>query len=184
MATTTEILPSEMEARTARFRNLKGSEGAFVDSFLPSGRKKNFKLVSAGLGIVEDETMRPAINAPHGLNMSWVHIYPGGGSNLHDHPGSQAEIFIPITGPVTIYWGSSGQYEIGLAPHDCISVPEGVMRGFRNDTQSPVLMLAIVDGGAAGGSRVKWHQDVLAAAEKAGVTLDENGKLRNPSAHT
>jgi mannose-6-phosphate isomerase-like protein (cupin superfamily) len=107
----------------------------------------------------------------------WVLMPPGGGSNLHDHPGSGAELFIPVDGPLTIYWGENGERQTTLQKFDCISVPEGLMRGFRNDTDQPILMLAIVDGGTKGGSSVRWHPSVLERAAESGVHLDADGKL-------
>jgi quercetin dioxygenase-like cupin family protein len=167
----------QFEQRIARFGKLSGTKAAFVDSHLPGGRKENFKLVAAGKGVFENPDMRPAIGVPHNINMSWVLIPPGGGSNLHDHPGSGAELFIPVDGPLTIYWGENGEQQTTLQKFDCVSVPEGLMRGFRNDTDQPVLMLAIVDGGTKGGGSVRWHPSVLERAAESGVRLDADGKL-------
>lgn len=163
--------------RIARYRQLSGTHSAFVDARLPGGQKQNFKLVAAGKGIFENPDMRPAIPMPHNINMSWVLIPPGGGSNLHDHPGSGAELFIPVDGPLTVYWDEGEQQRTLLEKFDCVSIPEGLMRGFRNDTDRPVLMLAIVDGGAAGGGSVRWHPSVLERAAQTGLTLDADGKL-------
>jgi quercetin dioxygenase-like cupin family protein len=168
---------NQLEQRVARFGQLPGTSVAFVDSRLPGGQKTNFKLVAAGNGVFENPDMRPAIKIPHNINMSWVLIPPGGGSNLHDHPGSGAELFIPVDGPITIYWGENGDQETVLQKFDCFSVPEGLMRGFRNDQDRQILMLAIVDGGASGGSSVRWHPSVLKRAADTGVFLDANGKL-------
>ena len=177
MQQTISMSQEQLDHRIARFGKLAGTTTAFIDSRLPGGQKQNFKLVAAGKGIFENPDMRPAIQAAHNINMSWVLIPPGGGSNLHDHPGSGAELFIPVDGPLTIYWGENGENEAKLQKFDCISVPEGLMRGFRNDADTPVLMLAIVDGGAGGGGSVRWHPSVLRRAADAGVRLDANGKL-------
>lgn len=177
MQQSTTISKEQLEQRIARYGRLSGTASAFVDSRLPGGQKQNFKLVAAGKGIFENPDMRPAISVAHNINMSWVLIPPGGGSNLHDHPGSGAELFIPVDGPLTIYWGEGGGQQTTLQKFDCVSIPEGLMRGFRNDTDRPVLMLAIVDGGAAGGGSVRWHPSVLERAAKTGVYLDANGKL-------
>ena len=167
----------QLEQRIARFASLKGTTEAFVDSHLPGGKKENFKLVAAGKGVFENRDMRPAITIPHNINMSWVLVPPGGGSNLHDHPGSGAELFIPVDGPITLYWGENGENETTLQKFDCVSVPEGLMRGFRNDAAKPVLILAIVDGGPKGGGNVRWHASVLERAADTGVRLDAEGKL-------
>lgn len=184
MEQSTSINKEQLELRIARYGKLPGTTGAFVDSRLPGGQKQNFKLVAAGKGIFENPDMRPAIPMPHNINMSWVLIPPGGGSNLHDHPGSGAELFIPVDGPLTIYWGEDDEQQTTLQQFDCVSIPEGLMRGFRNDSDKPVLMLAIVDGGVGGGGSVRWHQSVLERAAKTGVYLDANGKLAQQGAKT
>ncbi|WP_158290015.1 cupin domain-containing protein [Ramlibacter sp. WS9] len=177
MQQSTSTSKEQIERRIARYGELPGTTSAFIDSRLPGGQKQNFKLVAAGKGIFENPDMRPAIPVPHNINMSWVLIPPGGGSNLHDHPGSGAELFIPVDGPLTIYWGDDGEQQTTLQKFDCVSIPEGLMRGFRNDGDKPVLMLAIVDGGAAGGGSVRWHQSVLERAAQTGLYLDASGKL-------
>jgi len=171
---TRNIDVAEMErTRTARFGRLKAFDLAFVDSLLPGGRKQNIKVI--GKGVVENPEMNPPITEDHGFTVSWIRVPPGGGAHLHSH--QTPEVFIPIDGPITVFWNDDGQTSTALEPLDCISVPTGVMRGFRNHTDRTVLMLAMV-GGHTGGGSVTWHEDVLRrAAEETGLSVDERGQL-------
>jgi quercetin dioxygenase-like cupin family protein len=162
----------EMEAtRIARFADLKRFNVAFVDSLLPEHRKQNIKVI--GKGVVEDPRMTPPINADHGFTVAYITCMPGCGAALHAH--ETPEVFIPMNGPLTVYWGPEGEEETVLAPLDTISVPEGIMRGFRNDTDHELIILAMV-GQNAGGGPVTWHPEVLERAKETGLAV-EGGKL-------
>lgn len=161
------------ETRTARFKNLDPLDTAFVDSMLPGGRKQNLKVI--GRGVVEKTDFKVPIAEDHGFTVSWIRIPPGGGAHLHSH--ETPEVFIPFDGPIKVFWGENGEMNTTLEPKDCISVPVGVMRGFINETDRTIVMLAMV-GGESGGGSVTWHKQVLKdAAEKTGVGFDEKGKL-------
>ena len=174
MAQSKHIGREEMEqTRTARFVNLEPLDTAFVDSLLPGGRKQNIKMI--GRGVIERPDFRVPIAEDHGFTVSWIRIPPGGGAHLHSH--ETPEVFIPFDGPIKVFWGENGEMSTVLEPKDCISVPVGVMRGFINETDRTIVMLAMV-GGESGGGSVTWHKQVLKdAAEKTGVGFDENGKL-------
>jgi hypothetical protein len=58
-----------------------------------------------------------------------------------------------------------------------VSVPTGVMRGFRNHNDFELTILAMV-GGHTGGGAVTWHDEVLSrAASETGLALDDKGNL-------
>ena len=166
-------LTAKIEAtRVARFKDLKPFSLAFVDSLLPDGRKRNAKVI--GKGVVENPAMSPPITEDHGFTVSWILVPPGGGAGLHSH--KTAEIFIPINGALTVLIGDERE-EIELDALDVISVPVGVMRGFRNKGATELKVLAMV-GGDTGGGAVTWHQDVLSrAATQTGLAVDEAGRL-------
>jgi quercetin dioxygenase-like cupin family protein len=168
-----EISPAEMErTRVARFKNLKGFDLAFVDALLPDGRKQNIKVI--GKGVVENPAMTPPINESHGFTVSYIRVPPGGGANLHSH--KTPEIFIPMNGKLVVYFNNDGTDQIVLDPWDTISVPTGVMRGFRNDNDAELVVLAMV-GGDTGGGSVTWHDNVLERARQTGLAVDEKGNL-------
>lgn len=170
-------MPSELvtqieQNRLARFKELKPFGLAFVDSLLPDGRKKNLKVI--GRGVVENPAMRPPIAEDHGFTVSYIQVPPNGGAGLHAH--KTFEVFIPINGPLHVLIGDDKE-EIVLEPLDVISVPTGVMRGFRNHNPFELTILAMV-GGHTGGGAVTWHQDVLQrAATQTGLAVNEAGQL-------
>jgi quercetin dioxygenase-like cupin family protein len=170
-------MPSEqfkqIEAtRLARFKQLKPFGLAFVDSLLPEGRKKNLKVI--GRGVVENVAMQPPIAEDHGFTVSYIQVPPGGGAGLHSH--RTFEVFIPINGPMTVLIGDDKE-EMQLQPLDVVSVPTGVMRGFRNHNDFELTILAMV-GGHTGGGAVTWHDEVLSrAASETGLALDDKGNL-------
>ncbi len=168
-----QLLETIEKTRVARFSKLKPFSLAFVDSLLPEGKKKNLKVI--GRGVVENADMQPPIADDHGFTVSYIVVPPGGGAGLHAH--KTAEVFVPITGPVTVLIGDDKE-EIVLNPLDVISVPHGVMRGFRNYGDTELTMLALV-GGHTGGGAVTWHEEVLSrAASESGLAIDEAGNLK------
>ncbi len=168
-----ELLKTIEATRVARFHQLKPFSLAFVDSLLPDGRKKNLKVI--GKGVVENADMRPPISEDHGFTVSYIVVPPGGGAGLHAH--KTPEVFIPMNGPLTVLIGDDKE-ELVLQPQDVVSVPTGVMRGFRNHNDFEITVLAMV-GGHTGGGSVTWHEDVLTrAAEQTGLSVDESGNLK------
>lgn len=168
-----DLLRTIEATRVARFDKLKPFSLAFVDSLLPDGRKKNLKVI--GRGVVENVDMQPPIGDDHGFTVSYIVVPPGGGAGLHAH--KTAEVFIPMNGPLTVLIGDDKE-ELVLQPLDVVSVPQGVMRGFRNHNEFELTVLAMV-GGHTGGGSVTWHHDVLSrAATETGLSVDEAGNLK------
>ena len=50
----------------------------------------------------------------------------------------------------SVYWGDEGEYEVILDTFDCVSVPVGVLRGFRNVGERHAYLMAILGGTDAG----------------------------------
>lgn len=84
---------------------------------------------------------------------------------MRSHP--TAEVFIPTDGRMTVYRIDDDGTEKGIivGDCDCVSVGGGGMRGYRNDTNAPILMLTIASGHRAGGSPA-WHPDVIREAQE------------------
>src|SRR2546422_8893321 len=117
-----------MLKRVARFRELRPSTQAFVDTRLPEHQRKIFNVI--GRGVTEDPGLAPAIPDARAFNLPYVGADPGKGAALHAHP--TVEVFVALTGRWAVYWGDEGEQEVVLEPFDTISIPPGVMRGFRN----------------------------------------------------
>ncbi len=165
------VTMDEMTARTARFEQLSASKQAFVDTRIPEHERVIFNVI--GAGVTEDPDLAPAIASAEGFNVTYVGADPGKGAALHSHP--TVEVFIPMSGRWAVYWGDDGEQEIELGPWDVVSVPVGVLRGFRNIGDSHAHLMAIIGGTDSG--KVGWAQSVLDRARETGLELDEAGAL-------
>ena len=170
-----QISKEQMFKRVARFTALQPSCQAFVDSRIPGHERAIFNVI--GRGVTEDASLQPAIIDVQGFNLTFVHAAPGKGAALHSH--LTVEVFTPFCGEWSIYWGEKGEEEIILGPWDTISVPPGVMRGFRNVGREEAYLMAILGGTDAG--RVNWAPQVLEQARQTGLQLDTQGNLVDKS---
>lgn len=161
----------EMEKRVARFKDLRPSTKAFIDSLIPGHERQIFNII--GRGVTEDPTLSPAITDARDFNLTLVHAEPGKGAALHAHP--TVEVFMSLSGRWGVSWGDTGENEIILEQWDTISVPPGVMRGFRNAGTQAGYLIAILGGTDAG--HVAWAPQVLERAKETGLKLDAQGNL-------
>lgn len=161
----------EMEKRVARFKELRPSTKAFIDSLIPGHERQIFNII--GRGVTEDPSLQPAITDARDFNLTLVHAEPGKGAALHAHP--TVEVFMSLSGRWGIYWGDTGENEIVLEQWDTISVPPGVMRGFRNAGTQAGYLIAVLGGTDAG--HVAWAPQVLERAKETGLKLDAQGNL-------
>jgi len=165
------VSQAEMRKRTARFTELRSSRQAFLDSKIPGHEREIFNVI--GRGVTEDPTLNPAITDAQDFNLTYVRAEPGKGAALHAHP--TVEVFVALSGEWAMYWGDEGEQEILLHQWDTVSVPPGVMRGFRNAGKEIGLLMAILGGTDAG--HVSWTPKVLEQARATGLQLDEQGNL-------
>lgn len=161
----------DMAKRIARFDELKASPQAFVDTRLPGHERDIYNVI--GAGVSEDPALKPAIVDAQDFNLTYVGAEPGNGAALHDHP--TVEVFVPMTGTWTFFWGDEGEESVTLGPSDVISMPPGVMRGFRNDGEETAHLMAILGGSNAG--KVTWSKKVLEEARESGLDLDDDGNI-------
>lgn len=166
-----QIPKAEMLKRVARFTELHSSSRAFVDMLIPGHEREIYNII--GRGVTEDTTLKPAIQEAEGFNMTLNKVGPGKGGALHSH--TTVEVFMPLSGKWSVYWGDNGEEEVILDQWDVISVPPGVMRGFRNVGTEDSYLLAVLSGTDAG--HVTWDQRVLDRAKETGIGLDTDGNL-------
>jgi mannose-6-phosphate isomerase-like protein (cupin superfamily) len=160
-----------LEARVARRKELTAFPESFVDTVIPRYRRKLYSII--GKSVFEDPAMRPAITVQHPFSFSLIEVGPGNGAGLHSH--TTEEVFMPIDGKLAVFWGDDGEHEVVLDPLDTITVPIGVMRGFRNADRKTIQVIAIV-GGDDGG-RLTWHPELIEEAAAHGGRLDRSGFL-------
>lgn len=170
------ISVTKMMKYVARFKDLHGSEEAFVDSRLPGCRRKKINII--GMGVTERNDvpeLQPNIPLPaHGFNLGMIICEPGNGAALHAH--KTEEVFMPLIGKWAITWmAEEGQQEIILEPFDSIHVPTGVYRGFRYVGKDKGTLLTIVGGPDPG--KVDWLPGVLEKAAALGMARDASGQL-------
>jgi mannose-6-phosphate isomerase-like protein (cupin superfamily) len=162
---------AEMEQHVARFSRQKSSAKAFIDTRIPGHEREIFSII--GSGVQEDPDLNPPIPAQD-FHLAMIRAEPGKGAALHAH--LTQEVFMPLTGRWSIFWGPNGDKEVILEPYDVISVPIHVMRGFRNAGDETAMMLAVVGGHDPG--RVGWPDSMKEMARAAGLVLDGDGNLR------
>lgn len=169
---TWQISVEEMEKhRVARFKNLKPTKRGFVDTAIPGYERLIYNVI--GRGVTEDASAAAAITDARDFNLTLIKKVPGNRVGLHDHP--TVEVFMPLTGRWGVYWGDDGENEVILEQWDVISVPPGVMRGFRNAGTEEAYLLAILGGTDSG--HVEWSPKVIEMARQSGLQLDEKGNL-------
>ena len=148
--TDVQVSMDEMLERVARFKGLRPSRQAFVDTRIPEHIRDIYNVI--GQGVTEDADLKPAITAVEGFNVTYVGAESGKGAALHSH--TTVEVFIPLSGQWSVFWGDEGENEVILDTFDCVSVPVGVMRGFRNVGEGHAYLMAILGGTDAGPCRV------------------------------
>lgn len=165
------VTPEEMEKRTARFKDLNYSEQGYLDTRIPEHKRNTYNVI--GRGVTEDENLKPAIEDSRDFNLTYIGAEPGCGAALHDHP--TIEVFIPMTEKWSIIWGDNGEHETLVEQFDVVSVPPGVMRGFRNEGKEHGFIMAILGGSDSG--HVDWQSDVIDKAAKTGLRLNADGSI-------
>ncbi len=170
-----DISVEEMEARLARYRELRASKQAFVDTRIPEYERDIYNVI--GRGVTEDAALAPAINDARYFSITYVGAEPGKGAALHAH--ETIEVFIPLTGQWAAYWGEDGDKEIAIEPFDVISFPPGVYRGFRNIGDSHAMLMAIIGSKEAtqDGGRVDWAPKILERSHATGLRVNAEGDL-------
>ncbi len=169
------VTVADMESRTARFSDLKGSDLCFMDQRIPGHEREMINL--HGLGVTENEDdpdLAPKLGNAHGFAHGFAKCDPGCGAALHWH--ETEEVFMPLDGRWSIYWrDGEEEHEVFLEAGDTVSVPIGIYRGFKNVSDKPATLHFIVGGPDTG--KVHWHPSVIEAARATGLAVDDNGLL-------
>lgn len=174
-----DITPAEMEAtRIARWGKVEPYGETFIESRLPGMTKRLYKLINRG--VLENKGVQPAIKGEHRFGVTLIEVPVGQGASLHSHVTE--EVFFPLNGKMIVIWGDKGEHSITLNQWDCISMPVGVMRGFRNPNDHDLLVYSVVGGTDNEVGRIAWHPDVLKAAEGTGLAYGKDGFLTEGAA--
>ncbi len=169
---------AEMQARVARFGDLKGFDGGLPDSHMPSAERILYNV----LGFQPPPGEAGAVTSPvgaraarmssikitEGFNLGYCEALPGKGPMMHNHDTN--ETFIAIRGR----WRASWEAEDGsvehadLDPLDVISFPPGAIRRFENITEGQpdvygVLMFVIAGDAPAAEFSAEAMGEIAAA---------------------
>lgn len=163
----------EMRSRIAIFAEQTGNDQLMITQGIPGFQRDIYSII--GRGVSEDAGTQPGIVDSTGFNVAYVGAEPDNGSAMHSHD-EEVEVFIPISGRWAIYWNEGeAAEEVELGPMDCISVPAGVMRSFKNVGDTYGHLLVIIGG--TENTTVSRPQDVIDQAAAAGLKLDADGKM-------
>jgi mannose-6-phosphate isomerase-like protein (cupin superfamily) len=168
-----DVSVEEMEKRVARWGKVKPYEQTFIESRLPGFEKRLYKIINRG--VLENKGVEPAIVGSHRFGVTLIEVPFGQGANLHSH--KTEEVFFPLNGKMLLVWGEKGEHQLMLNQWDCISVPVGVMRGFRNPNDHDLVIYSVVGGRDEEVGRIEWHPDVIKAGESTGLAYDEKGYI-------
>ena len=145
---------AEMEARVARFRDLRPTDD-YIDAAIPGCERLTYRVLLAP----------PAAPlAAEGFHMSIVRCKA---APLHNH--LTQEVFVALTGRWEVFWGPAGERKLVLEPYDTVSIPPGVSRGFRNVASEASYLIGMASGRDPG--NINWPEPVRAAARAVGVAL-------------
>jgi len=142
-----ELSPAEMQARLARFGDLKpyketlnAAHGIPAQAMEMMSSDKVYPVMSPR-GWTGRSKVAP-VKGADGLTVTIAECPPGDHAGLHKHLDS-VENFFCIEGRFEIVWGREGAHRVELGPLDFISVPKGVYRDFRNigDTLGRLLVM-------------------------------------------
>lgn len=172
MSDITEMSQNEMSERIAVFEDQTPSQQLLITQSIPGFQRDIYSII--GRGVSENAETRPAIVDSTGFNIAYVGAEPGNGSASHTH--AEVEVFIPFSGQWAIYWNEGeAAEEVVIGPMDCVSVPPGVMRSFRNVGSGYGHLMAIIGG--TENAAVGRPQEVIDRAAAAGLSLDADGKI-------
>ena len=165
---------AEMEQRVVRFKDLRWSASALLDSVLPGCGGQLAPVI--GLGLSEDrDQLAPILNA-HGFSIEWLKLPPGG--QLSRHKIDQKQVVVVKSGAIdAVVMASDGEASHRLqgtpTSWDSMSLPADCWRTLRNQGEGEALAWLITTGDQR--KRITWPDETLHAAARSGRAMDANG---------
>ena len=179
---TIEVTRDDMMKRVALFKDLKGSDGGFPDSYHPDHGRTLYSVIgfqdpggddeATTSPVGDDAAANSAIRIAEGFNLGYAEAYPGKGPAMHNHDTN--ETFIPMTGRWRCSWEVGGKVEhVDVGPYDVISFPAGVIRRFENitfDEPDKKQLLMVVIGGDQ--PKAEFSDEAMADLRQRGLIED------------
>lgn len=180
-----KVSNEEMVKRIIRFSDVRKHPipVMFIDSIQEGHQRLNYALI--GDGASENPDYKPMLDAPHTFQIGMHYAEPGNGPAYHTH--DYVELFVPLKGKWTFYWGNDpdgepeGSADIG--PWDTISLPPGLWRRFevQKDEEEGGVIYAVLDQHQVyDGKDPYWAIHVEDGAKAMGFSADANGKMIKP----
>lgn len=177
-----EVSPAEMAARMARFADLRPySDQHDEGTGIPKAAMQKLTAHKVyPIMVPEEYTGRSAmapVKAGERVVLAIAECPPGDGPGLHNHEIT-TETFFCLEGTFEVTWGDQGEHKVVLEPMDLVSVPQGVMRAFRNISDVTGRLFVTIELGAPGSNdRVAYHPEVAEElAEEFGAETVETLK--------
>ena len=188
---TIDVSPEEMAPHIARFSEQESQSTHYAEATgIP---REAYEIMAAETLylMMAPETQggpmaqRPAVVGEPGTSIIIARCPPGDKPLLHAHHFT-VESFMCLTGRFRIRWGSAGEQQIDLDPHDMIAVPPGVDRQFENISDDDARLLVVITGTSREDYndismppkstaiiRERFGQDVIDAYGQRGVAFRE-----------
>lgn len=180
-----KVTNEEMMKRVIHFSDVRKNPIPlmFIDSALEGHQRLNYALI--GDTASENPDYEPELNAPHTFQVGMHYAEPGNGPAYHTH--DYVEMFIPLKGHWTFYWGNDSEAEpegfVEIAPWDCISLPAGLWRRFevsKTETEGGVILGVLDQHEVFEGKDPYWSKSVEDGARKLGFYANDKGKMVKP----
>ncbi len=180
-----KVTNEEMMKRVLRFSEVRKNPipVMFIDSVQKGHQRLNYSLI--GDGASENPDFSPMLDAPHTFQIGMHYAEPGNGPAYHTH--DYVEMFVPLKGRWTFYWGNDpdgepeGSTELG--PWDCISMPPGIWRSFevnKDEKEGGVVFVVLDQHAVYEGKDPYWAKHVEEGGKALGFYADENGMMVKP----
>jgi uncharacterized RmlC-like cupin family protein len=146
---TVDLSPTQMEARTARFKKLQPYSQQQADANgIPTGAMEMLTAHRVYPVMVPEGYTGRSEKAPvrggHNVVLSIAECPPGNGPGLHCHE-TTTESFFCLCGRFKVSWGDEGQHSTILEPNDFVSVPPGVTRDFKNISDEVGRLFVVIE---------------------------------------
>ena len=172
LAKVPKINAEEMSKQIFRFQDRVPHEESYLDCRLPGGAKKSYGLI--GPGMAESEDRPSLLNNKHSFSFELVEAEPGDG--FHPFKQSSKQVVFVQNGEWKISLGENGEDgEVVLKEKDIMSIPTDVYRRIENVGKETGFLFIINSGDER--PKLEWAQEVVSAASKTGLSLDENHRL-------
>ncbi|MBT2658412.1 cupin domain-containing protein [Bacillus sp. ISL-18] len=167
-----KISEEEMSKQIFRFQERVPHSESFLDCRIPGGEKKSYGLIGPGMAEAVDRST--LLSYKHSFNLELIEAEPGNG--FKSFKLSNKQVVFVQKGEWKISLGEKGEEgEVVLTEKDIMSVPVDVYRQIECVGKDTGILFIINSGDDR--PILEWAPEVINAAQKTGLQLDENNRL-------